>query len=297
MNSTILISGASGFTGKHACKFFLDAGYQVIGLVRKPPSSAETNVTNYVCDVTDQSEISKLIEKVKPDYILHLAGRNSVGDSWLDPVGTIETNVLSTMYIVEAVRRESLASNILVVGSALQTDLQDLRTLEHPYSLSKSMQALIAQAWEQLYDMNVMIAKPSNLIGPGLSNGVCSILAKQVVEIEKGERDPVLTIDNLYAMRDFLDVRDAVSAYEMILKLGAPGDVFDVNSGNSRSLKDVTDLLVRLSNKSIRIEGKKSERETREEKKPLKLMQLGWKQEIPWESSIEDILQFHRESI
>ena len=58
--------------------------------------------------------------------------------------------------------------------------------VSNPYSLSKTMQVIIAEAWGGLMDSNIIIAKPSNLIGPGVSNGVCSILAKKMIDIRIG---------------------------------------------------------------------------------------------------------------
>ncbi len=296
MNPTILITGANGFTGFHACKHFKKAGYHVVGLTRGS-TSIDSSIPFRTCNLTDRQQVTNVIESIKPDLILHLAGKNSVQDSWLDPIGAVEANVLSTMYIVEAVRQAAVPSKVLVVGSALQFNLEDIASVEHPYSLSKSIQVLIAQAWEKFFELEILIAKPSNLIGPGYSNGVCSVLAKQVTIMEKNQADPIIKVNNLLAKRDFLDVRDAVFAYEKILEHGKAGEVFDVVSGSPRSLMEITDLLKKLSKVKVSVQSVKDKEEEMEEKKPLELLRLGWRQEIPLEESIKDILQFHRENL
>lgn len=93
-----------------------------------------------------------------------------------------------TAYLLEAVRKENPSCKILVAGSALQYDPANISTLTHPYSLSKTYQIQIARGWAALYEMDIVIAKPSNLIGPGFSNGVCSILVKIIINGTKKSR-------------------------------------------------------------------------------------------------------------
>ena len=102
-----------------------------------------------------------------------LAGQNHLGLSWNDPVSTLEANFLSTLYLIDALRHENPNCKTVVVGSALQFEPNDMSTLTHPYSFIKTLQVQVAQAWANLYNLHIVIAKPSNLIGPGLSNRVC----------------------------------------------------------------------------------------------------------------------------
>ncbi|CAH0322713.1 GDP-6-deoxy-D-mannose reductase [Peribacillus frigoritolerans] len=235
------------------------------------------------------------MKKTKPQYLLHLAGQNHVGKSWIDPVSTMEANSMSTAYLIEALRQENPACKIVVVGSALQFDPISMSTLAHPYSLSKTLQVLIAQSWAILYKMPIVIAKPSNLIGPGISNGVCSIFARKIVDMEEEKAAKVLEVYNLNVQRDFLDVRDAVKGYEVLLKKGKPGKIYDVASGVSRSLEDIIKGFRSLTTVDIEV---KSEQDEQIEKHlgivPQKLMCLGWKPAIPIETSLRDILDFYR---
>ena len=119
------------------------------------------------CNLTNKSEVMKVMKQIKPDYVLHLAGRNSVIESWTVALEYIEVNVIGTLYLLEAIKQEASHCRTLVIGSALQADSMNEIKISNPYSLSKTMQVIIAEAWGGLMDSNIIIAKPSNLIGPG----------------------------------------------------------------------------------------------------------------------------------
>lgn len=291
----LLITGASGFTGQHACNHFVNAGFAVTAVSRK--SFGNGQVQTELCDLTNKESVGKLIKKVKPDYLLHLAGQNHVGTSWIDPVSSLEANAMSTLYLLEALRQENPDCKVVIVGSALQFDPQNISTLTHPYSLSKTLQVLIAQSWGVLYNMNVVIAKPSNLIGPGISNGVCSIFAKKIVDMEENNAEKVLEVNNLQAIRDFVDVRDAVRAYEILLTQGKPGEIYDIASGISHSLGEVITSFRDLTTIDFEIKSKVMDQEDdRVEILPAEIVKLGWKPFLSLKSSLEDILYFYRKN-
>ncbi|MFS0889005.1 NAD-dependent epimerase/dehydratase family protein [Peribacillus frigoritolerans] len=291
----LIITGASGFTGQHACAHFLKSGYDITAVSRKR-MNIEGSIHAECCDLINGNDVYNLIKRTKPKYLLHLAGQSHVGESWSEPVSTLEANTMSTAYLIDAIRKESLDCKIVIVGSALQIDPSSISSIPHPYSLSKTIQVLIAQSWAFLYNMNIIIAKPSNLIGPGVSNGVCSIFAKKIAEMEKKGMEKVLEVENLEVQRDFLDVRDAVRAYDLLLTRGQPGETYDVASGNNHSLGEIIEGFRSVTTDDIKVNSQQNERiENKVAIDPIKLMNLGWKPRIPLESSLMDILTFHRE--
>lgn len=295
-SNRLLITGASGFTGQHACSHFSQAGFDIIAVTRHNTFS-NNQIQIEHCDLTDRLAVRDLIKKTKPQYLLHLAGQNHVGQSWLDPVASLQGNSMSTAYLMEALRQENASCRIVVVGSALQFDPKNISTLTHPYSLSKTLQVLIAQSWAVLYNMHIVIAKPSNLIGPGFSNGVCSIFARKIVDMEENKIEKVLEVNNLNVQRDFIDVRDAVSAYETLLTKGKPGEIYEIASGKSRSLEEVIDCFKSLAKVEFETVSRTDEaKEQQFEIPPLKLANLGWKPAISFESSLKDILNFYRQN-
>jgi len=292
----IMITGATGFTGKHACNYFKNAGYHVIAVTRNNSHLISDHVTSYVhCELTNKLSVYSLIDKTRPDLLLHLAGQNHVLQSWDDPTSSIEANTMSTAYLIDALRVTNPTCKIIVVGSALQFDPTNLSSLLHPYSLSKTLQSLVAQSWEQLYKMNIIIAKPSNLIGPGNSNGICSVLAKKVIDMEINGVEKILELNNLYAKRDFLDVRDAVVAYETLFLYGVSGGIYDICTGKSKYLKDVTDTLYQLSDIDFKVKATNTNTEKLVEIVPTLLNDMGWNPQIPFKQSMQTILAYFRE--
>ncbi|MGE7646510.1 NAD-dependent epimerase/dehydratase family protein [Peribacillus frigoritolerans] len=290
----LIITGASGFTGQHACAHFLKSGFDITAISRKK-INFEKEIHAECCDLTNKMDVYSLVKSIKPQYLLHLAGQNNVGDSWLDPVSSLEANSMSTAYLIDALRKESPTCKILIVGSALQFDPTSISTLSHPYGLSKTLQVLIAQSWAVLYNMDIIIAKPSNLIGPGFSKGVCSVFAQKIVEMEKQKEERVLEVHNLNVKRDFLDVRDAVRAYEILLKKGKSGEIYDVASGNNCTLGEIIEGYKLLTSEKIQVKLQRNDLiEKNIESDTMKLVNLGWKQRIPLESSLLAILNFYR---
>lgn len=293
----LLITGATGFTGIHACRHFQQAGYEVIGVSRKPFTIEGSQIQIEPCDLTNKNEIMDLIQKHNPDRVLHLAGQNHVPSSWTNPIASLEVNTMSTAYLLEAIRHKIPECRVVVVGSTLQFDINDITTLEHPYSLSKTLQALVARSWQLLYEMDIVIANPSNLIGPGKSNGVCSILAKKVAEMELLGSEKVLKINNLLAQRDFLDVRDAVSGYEIIFNKSQSGSMHNITSGLPRYLKEITSSLQAISSVEFTVESIEDKLEEKEIMHSSNLIVENMSSFIPFDKSMEDILNYQRKSL
>jgi nucleoside-diphosphate-sugar epimerase len=290
----VLITGANGFTGRHACKHFADQGMKVVPVFRDH-SSMSSRHYGIVCDLTNESAVTELIVTVQPNYVLHLAGRNAVKESWEEPMNYIKTNVVGTLHLIEGIRKGAPHCRTLVVGSALQYNPAADDSPPHPYSLSKTLQVMISKAWEELLNIDLMIAKPTNLIGPGRSNGICSIIGRKIVDIENAKCSPVIDVNNLQAERDFLDVRDAVEAYRLLLLHGGTGGSYEIGSGVSRSMQETLERYKQCSTKDFAI----TENKPGKIEKPIKLnlskiKQLAWTPKIPFSTSLNDILNFYK---
>jgi GDP-4-dehydro-6-deoxy-D-mannose reductase len=289
----IMITGANGFTGRHACIHFSNQGMNVIGIVRRK-EDLKLNVSVVTCDLTSKDQVERCVREFQPDYVLHLAGRNAVSDSWKEPVSFIETNLMSTVYLLSALRTVTHC-RIVIVGSMLNFPLSDSPQPPHPYSLSKTMQVLAAQSWEHLFGQHVMIAKPSNLIGPGYSNGVCGLLAQKIVSLEKGTDQSPFKLSSIVEERDYLDVRDAVVAYEKIIMQGIEGGVYPIGYGQTRSLGEMAAVFQALTHKTLPLEiGKLTNLipPAPVDMNPMK--EIGWYPTISFERSVKDVLNFFR---
>lgn len=323
----ILITGASGFTGRHACKHFASIGYEVVAVVRRPGSLEQDLVREVVCNLAHQAQVQLLLMKERPQLLLHLAGLNAVADSWAEPLAYMTGNVMSTLYLIDSLRELGLHScRVLVAGSMLGPRFQedDQPQPLHPYSLSKTVQTLVARAWGHLFRLPVMIAQPSNLIGPGRSNGLCGLIGAHLAHLEVSaagagtdslELAPApFRLSSLTEARDFIDVRDAVHAYEHILHLGEPGHVYPIGSGRLRSLGETAACfesrvaapvrwligadaqkpvsLVQEMDDGLIIDPPLPEKQSSVNTVPMQT--LGWYPSIPFEQSVEDILDYFR---
>ncbi|ANE46088.1 hypothetical protein SY83_07100 [Paenibacillus swuensis] len=299
MSARLLITGGGGFTGRHACEHFIRRGVQVVPAVRRKSGLAH----EVICDLSRAEETSALLGEVRPDFVLHLAGRNAVPDSWADPAGHLETNLMSTVYVLEAVRRHVPQARVLVVGSMLASPLGGKPEPPHPYALSKSFQRAASLAWGHLYQLKLCVAQPSNLIGPGNSAGLCGLIGRRIAALEKGGDPTPFRLSSRTETRDFLDVRDAVNAYETILLHGVTGHTYAVASGLSRSLGDIADGFTALAKVPLPFEvsspaaGADSNPGAARpvlEIDTASLRQLGWSPQIPLAQSLTDILNYYR---
>ncbi|MEK5506089.1 NAD-dependent epimerase/dehydratase family protein [Paenibacillus sp. FSL P4-0113] len=313
----IVITGAAGYTGMHACRHFAKLGWEVAALTRTAASvselillarddennspEAETRncITPYVCDLLDKKRLGEVIRQIAPDYVLHLGGKNSVPESWESPLLYMESNVLSTLYLLDVLRPFPKA-RIVVAGSRLKTALQAPYHPTHPYSLSKSLQEAVALSWGALFEQSVMLAEPCNLIGPGPSTGFCALLAGYIVQTERREGQSAtetvpFRVSSRHAQRDFLDVRDAVRAYGVLLEQGVPGRVYSVCTGRIVELGNIVERMVALAKTSIPIQwGDVAESASTEAYRAKELEDMGWKPTIQLRQSMEDMIQYRR---
>ncbi|WP_028539341.1 NAD-dependent epimerase/dehydratase family protein [Paenibacillus sp. J14] len=299
--ATVLITGAGGFTGRHACQRFAAKGYRVFAMVRKAVGWPVNEKLEYIpCDLTDRAGVKQAIEQTRPQYVLHLGGKNSVPDSWAQPLLYMESNVMTTLYLLDALHSCGLGdTRILVAGSRLKFGLDRPLHPTHPYGLSKTLQEAAALAWGKLFQLGVLIAEPGNLIGAGPSTGICSLLARHIVRLERGESPLPFQLSAADARRDFLDVRDAVDAYEMLLRKGEIGEVYPVCSGRERSLAELVEDFAQLTTVTdMRIQAGPSSgsgsASPAEPPLPQALWDLGWRANVAWEQSLLDILDYFR---
>ncbi len=290
----ILITGASGFTGLHACKHFSDSGYKVIGLVNSNKTKGD-NIPIYKCDLMEQKQLDIIIEKIKPDYILHLAGENNVKKSWENPLHSFHVNVTGTLNLLESVRKFVPACRVLIVGSMIDFNPCNKMQANHPYGITKYFQSVLTQYWAGLFNIHALLAKPSNLVGPGRSSGVSSIFAQKIATIEKRRGMAELPIENIHAQRDFLDVRDAVKAYEVLLNKGEVQQTYEIGSGVSRALIEVVTTLLVFSEAKVKCQtDPQAEPQAPFLVNTSEISELGWAPSIPFQQSMKDTLNYYR---
>lgn len=264
----ILITGISGFAGRHLAALLLRNGHEVLGTARHQASiprllarlgdDAGINAgALHIVDVANAPAVAAVVALVKPDAVFHLAGTATVGGSDADPASVFSINALGTLHVLAAVREYCSTARVVAVGSASAYGLLDPTlipvTEECPfrpvstYGTSKAASDLIAHQWARAYGLDIVRVRPFNHIGPGQEPGfICPDVAQQLVAIARGA-PAVVRVGNVDVVRDFTDVRDVVAGYVSVLERGQSGDVYNVCSGVGRTVREVVELMIASS--------------------------------------------------
>ena len=311
-----LITGISGFAGSHLAEFLLNKGYKVYGTFYDKSTFSNLNgfidkITLFECDIRNYDILKKIIRKVKPDEIYHLAAISFVPTSLKDPKLTFDTNLYGTLNLYQAIIDLKMDPMILFVGSADEYGIvneNDLPIKEecplcpmNPYSISKASADFLSYAYFKNYHLKIIRIRPFNHIGSRQApDFVCSSFAKQIAEIERGIRETRIRVGNLEVKRDFTDVRDMVRAYWLALNKGELGKAYNICSGKTIQIGELLNNLLDLS--TTKIEILKDLNRMRPSDNPIlqgdfsKFRErCGWKPEIPLDKTFKDILEYWRE--
>ena len=267
-SGSLLVTGATGFVGTHLVAHLLQErpGVAIFGLVRRGVDRVllPESVVKIEAEIEHPASVDAVFDVVRPDSIIHLAAQSSVHQSWLDPEGTLRTNLHGTLHLLESLRRRQLRPRVLVIGSAdeygLSADaglplVEDTPLLPNsPYAVSKVAQGYLAYQYALSFGIPIVRTRTFPHTGPGRGEMFAeSSFAKQLAEIERGRQRPVIEVGNLEAVRDFSDVRDVVRAYAALLEHGQPGEVYNVCSGRGIAMRDVLELLRGLAHVAIEV--------------------------------------------
>ncbi len=324
----ILITGVAGFVGNHLVSYLKKTGskdnIEIMGvdinlenfnyITGESQNSVQDNkIKTSLLDLTDRDSVEKIINGFKPDFIYHLAAQSSVSYSWEKPIETFEINVSGGINVLESVKKYCPGCKVLVACTAEEygepEDGFDKPVTEdfkicptNPYAISKSALDFFSKTYQRINNLFIYISRSFNHIGPGQSDRfVTSDFSKQIAEIENGTRKPVIFVGNIDVCRDFLDVRDVITAYKYILDRGRPGEVYNVCSGIKVKISDILKILLSYSyikEIEVCVDKKKF--------RPIDLKSIygsseklvldtGWKQNYNIKTSLLDTLNWWRE--
>ena len=312
----VLITGVTGFAGSHLVDYLLDRGdFDITGIWRWRSRTEniehfQNKITLLECDLRDATSTSDVITKVKPDWIFHLAAQSLVPTSWNAPTESLTTNVLAQVNIFEAVRRIGLKCRIQLACSSEEygmvypeeTPIKETNPLRplSPYAVSKVAQDMLGYQYWMSWKVDSVRTRGFNHEGPRRGPVfVASDFAKQIADIERGRKSPVLHVGNLEAKRDFTDVRDMVKAYVLALEKCQPGEVYNICSGSAWTIQAVLDRLLSLT--KVKIDVKQDPARLRPSDVPILLGDnskfvgaTGWRPTIPFEQTLADMLEYWR---
>lgn len=306
MKIKALITGISGFVGPYLKEQLSSHGIEVFGM-DKNGCAADDHM--FYGDITDAKFINEVIEKVKPDFIYHLAGFSSVHKSFENSKLVFDVNVGGTRNILEAMREFTPGAKILIAASAVVYGtplkvpiLESEPTKESsPYGNSRIETERILI--EEFGDINWILSRSFNHTGPGQpTEFVIPDFCHQAVLIEKGLQDPIIITGNLEVIRDFSDVRDVVLAYQLLLEKGKMQQIYNVGSGEGYKILDLVKYIISCVNVSIKIQQKQDR--VRQVDNPLlvadvtKLIEdTGWSRTYSIEETIRDIIQYFKNTL
>ncbi len=315
----VLITGINGFVGSHLSEYILENKLgEIYGTYRKNEDLSNIKEINkkinlVECDITDSYGVDKTIEEISPEYIFHLAAQAFVPSSWKSPIETMNANIFGPLNIFEAIKKHNKEIRIQIAGSSEEyglvkenevpiTEDNPLRPLS-PYGVSKVAMDLLGYQYNKSYGLKIIRTRAFNHEGPRRGEQyVTSNFAKQVALMETGEQEPVLKVGNLEAKRDYTDVRDMVKAYWLATEKGIPGEVYNIASGKAYKIQIIVDILQKIS--KIEFEVKQDPKRLRPSDVQILLgdstkfrKQTGWKPEIPFEKTMQDLLDYWRKKI
>ena len=316
MKRKVFITGATGFVGSYLSQELKSSANIIYGTCYpERPEDCDRTVADkiYYQDIRDAKGMAALIEEIRPDRIFHLAAVSSVKRSWDKREETFETNLAGTYHLFEAIRRFSPQARILYVSSSdvygvlapVKRALSEDDAIEpvNPYAFTKISGELLARFYSRIEGLDIVLARPFPHTGPGQSaDFVCPDWALQIAQIEKGDREPVMRVGNTQVQRDFLDVRDVVRAYDLLMEKGQKGEVYNICSGLAIALKDVLDMLLSFTSGAIDVQV--DPHKLRKTDIPLlvgnnqKIQRTtSWEPKIPMKQTLGDLLEYCRSTL
>lgn len=245
----VLVTGASGFTGHYLIRLLSNEQKYELYLTDRICADQENILS---CDLTLKASIEKLIAKVRPDRIYHLAGSFTNNYDIDYPV-----NVLSTKNILDSLLKFNIPSRVLLIGSSAEygfinpkdnpvKESQPLRP-SRIYGLTKVYQTHLMNYYYKVYQMDIVMARTFNLFGDGRRISRLMFVGKVYEGIEKIKKGKLtkIRVGNLESKRDYIDVRKAVKYYQKIMEKGCLGEVYNVGSGRSLKMKDLLAVLLK----------------------------------------------------
>ena len=319
----VLITGITGFVGSHLADYIL-ANFpevQVLGLARwRAPKDNIMHILDDIIlefgDLSDLSSLKTILSQRKPDIIFHLAAQSYVPYSFLAPVATLGANVIGTCNLLEAVKELKSASDydpIIHICSSSevygQVKENEVPIREDnpfrpasPYAVSKVGEDMLAFQYWLSWNIKTIRTRMFTHTGPRRGEVfVVSSFAKQIAAIEVGLVPPVVKVGNLESIRTFLDVRDAVKAYWLLVNKCPPGEVYNIGGVETMTVGEMLDRLLKLSRvKDIGVEIDQIRLRPSDVTLQIPCIDkfvesTGWKPEIKFEQTLEDTLDYWRD--
>lgn len=329
MITRALITGITGMVGSHLADFLLEnTDWDIYGMCRwRSPLDNVRHLIDRVNkrdkvffiygDLCDYISLQNAIEESKPDYVFHLAAQSYPTTSFSSPIQTLDTNILGTERLLEALRKCRGINPVIHVCSSSEifgrVQRKKLPINEEcsfhpasPYAVSKVGTDLIGRFHAEAYGQKVMVTRMFTHTGPRRGDVFAeSSFAKQIAMVEQGLIQSVVKTGNLNSLRTWSDVRDAVRAYYLLVTVNPiPGEYYNIGGTFSCTVGEMLNYLISVSTHKdlIKVETEKSR--LRPLDADLQVPDIikfkkhtGWEPEIPFEKTMQDLLDYWRDNI
>ncbi len=331
-----LITGITGMVGSHLADFLLEnTDWDVYGVCRwrSPLDNVEHHLDRVnkkdrlffeYADLNDELSLITVVNKIKPDYVFHLAAQSYPLTSFTAPIDTLNTNILGTCRLLEAFRLAieenkgykpviHVCASSEVFGKIPVTKKPDAGIHEEcpfhpasPYAISKVGTDLLGRYYAEAYGMTVMTTRMFTHTGPRRGDVFHeSTFAKQIAMIEAGMIEPKVMVGNLKSLRTYADVRDAVRAYYMLVTVNPiPGEYYNIGGSYTCEVGDTLNTLISYSTKKGEIQIVADPERLRPIDADLQIPDCrkfkdhtGWEPQIGFETTMHDLLDYWRERI
>lgn len=323
-----LITGITGMVGSHLVDYLLEnTDWEIYGMLRwRSPLDniqhvisrieAKDRVHLVYGDLSDSISLNHVIAASKPDYVFHLAAQSYPLTSFTSPVETLDTNILGTCRLLEAIRANLDIDPVIHICASSEvfgrvpkekTPINEECGFHpaSPYAISKVGTDLVGRYYAEAYKMKTITTRMFTHTGPRRGDVFAeSSFAKQIAMIEDNQIQPIIKVGNLNSLRTWADVRDAVKAYHMLVtKDPIPGEYYNIGGSYSCT---VGDMLKKLLSFSIRddISIEVAQDRVRPIDADLQVPDTqkfenhtGWKPEISFDKTMRDLLDFWRDRI
>jgi len=321
----VLITGVTGMVGSHLVDYLLEnTDWDIWGMLRwRSPLDNIQHLLERVnnkdriqliyADLNDEMSMLNAVKAAAPNYVFHLAAQSYPRTSFESPLDTYNTNIIGTARLLEALRWQGedpwihVCASSEVFGRVSEDKLPINEECSFhpasPYAISKVGTDLVGRYHAEAYKQKIITTRMFTHTGPRRGDVFAeSTFAKQIAMIEQGLMEPVIKVGNLDSLRTYSDVRDAVRAYYMMLTTDPViGEYYNIGGTHVCKIGDMLETLLEMSHvKNIRIEVDP------ERLRPIDAdlqipdttkftQKTGWIPEIPFETTMRDLLNYWRE--
>lgn len=331
MRKRALITGITGMVGSHLADYLLkNTDWDIFGVCRwRSPldnidhllerANRKDRLFFEYADLNDQVSLIHALGEAKPDYIFHLAAQSYPQTSFTAPIDTLNTNILGTSRLLEAVRIQDLKPVIHVCASSevfgkIAAELKPETGIHEecpfhpasPYAISKIGTDMLGRYYAEAYNMTIMTTRMFTHTGPRRGDVFHeSTFAKQIAMIEANLIPPVVKVGNLQSLRTYADVRDAVRAYYMLVTVNPiAGEYYNIGGNYTCTVGETLSKLISLSTKKDAISVEVDPERLRPIDADLQIpdcrkfkKHTGWEPEISFDKTMLDLLDYWRQRI